>query len=322
MTMQRVTRTINPLHFEDLEPHRFEDLVRQLAYGFRPWRQIEATGRLGKDEGVDVRGVEGPAMRGHRDDQDEDNSMQDDDAESPSLRERVWRIQCKRYKAIGPKLMRDIVAETVPDAEDVPYGVVVAAACDVSAETMAAFREECLARGIVESHLWTKAHLEDLLFRPENDGLLFAYFGISLTVRRRSRLQHIRDGLVIKRKLMRGLGVENVTDRLYQEILIRDVEDTAYPYEDEVEGFSTLNPPPWKAVKAYAFHPHYLLVSVNGYEGWVRPTVRGTSSRHPHVSRFSWVNSRRSPRRRRRSSDASHLSEKFSSKYLTRSGHS
>jgi hypothetical protein len=36
-----------PLHFEDLEPHRFEDLVRRLIYDFRPWRQLEATGRSG-----------------------------------------------------------------------------------------------------------------------------------------------------------------------------------------------------------------------------------------------------------------------------------
>ena len=26
------TRTLNPLPFDDLEPHRFEDLIRQLAY--------------------------------------------------------------------------------------------------------------------------------------------------------------------------------------------------------------------------------------------------------------------------------------------------
>jgi len=44
----RTTRTLNPLHFEDLEPHRFEDLVRQLAYGYTRWRSLEATGRLGK----------------------------------------------------------------------------------------------------------------------------------------------------------------------------------------------------------------------------------------------------------------------------------
>lgn len=38
------TRTFNPLPLEHLEPKRFEDLVRQLTYEFRPWRQLEATG--------------------------------------------------------------------------------------------------------------------------------------------------------------------------------------------------------------------------------------------------------------------------------------
>ena len=51
-------KTIGPLHFEDLEPHRFEDLVRQLAYDFRSWRDIEAVGRRGVDEGIDIRATE------------------------------------------------------------------------------------------------------------------------------------------------------------------------------------------------------------------------------------------------------------------------
>jgi hypothetical protein len=52
------TRTVNPLHFEDIEPHRFEDLIRQLAHSFRRWGRLEATGRLGHDEGTDIRGIE------------------------------------------------------------------------------------------------------------------------------------------------------------------------------------------------------------------------------------------------------------------------
>ncbi|MFC6662822.1 hypothetical protein ACFP90_22520 [Deinococcus multiflagellatus] len=56
--MARTTRTLNPLHFEDLEPHRFEDLVRQLAYEYRPWASIEATGRGGADDGIDIRAFE------------------------------------------------------------------------------------------------------------------------------------------------------------------------------------------------------------------------------------------------------------------------
>src|SRR5206468_3142832 len=53
-----VTRTMAPIHFEDLDPHRFEDLVRQLAYDFRQWQSIESTGRGGADDGFDIRAYE------------------------------------------------------------------------------------------------------------------------------------------------------------------------------------------------------------------------------------------------------------------------
>jgi hypothetical protein len=52
------TRTINPIHFEDLESHRIEDLIRQLAYDYRNWQNIEATGRLGSGDGIDIRATE------------------------------------------------------------------------------------------------------------------------------------------------------------------------------------------------------------------------------------------------------------------------
>src|SRR5262249_59580894 len=42
------TLTTGPLHLEDLEPHRFEDLVRRLIYDFRSWRQLEAIGPGGQ----------------------------------------------------------------------------------------------------------------------------------------------------------------------------------------------------------------------------------------------------------------------------------
>lgn len=41
-----------------MEPKRFEDLVRQLDYDFKPWRKLEATGRSGSDDGFDARGYE------------------------------------------------------------------------------------------------------------------------------------------------------------------------------------------------------------------------------------------------------------------------
>jgi hypothetical protein len=49
---------IQPLPFTHLEPKRFEDLVRQLVYDFRPWRRLEATGRSGSDDGFDARALD------------------------------------------------------------------------------------------------------------------------------------------------------------------------------------------------------------------------------------------------------------------------
>src|SRR4051812_14444173 len=91
--MPPVIRTIGPLHLEDLEPHRFEDLIRQLAYDFRPWLSIEPTGRGGSDDGYDARAWERLDTVEERD--------EDEEATAPTSRQ--WLIQCKREKQITPK---------------------------------------------------------------------------------------------------------------------------------------------------------------------------------------------------------------------------
>jgi len=58
MTRSSISKTLGPIHFEDLDPRRFEDLVRELAYDFRDWQSIEATGRGGSDDGFDIRAYE------------------------------------------------------------------------------------------------------------------------------------------------------------------------------------------------------------------------------------------------------------------------
>lgn len=270
MRMSQGSRTLNPLHFEDLEPHRFEDLVRQLAYRYRPWRYLDATGRLGRDQGVDIRGVEmvsPPSELGLESREEEEDGQA---LALPVAEEREWRIQCKRYKRIGPKVMREIVADAIPDTEEAPYGLVVATACDVSGGTMAAFRGEAVRRGVVEGHLWTKAHLEDILFLPENDDLLFAYFGISLGIRRRSQLQRIRESITVKRKLLRAFGEKSISAGLMQDVLIRDMADTDYPYEERVPGYSKMRCAPWHVGRVEYFHVRGLLVCRFGYDGWVK----------------------------------------------------
>src|SRR5690349_20988888 len=133
-----VSRTINPIHFEDLEPKRFEDLVRQLLYDFRNWRALEPTGRAGSDDGFDARGFEIVA------DDIERPFDEGEEVELPPERmDRQWLIQCKREKQISPSsLIKHL--EKIAEAELTNlYGIVFVAACDFSKKSRDTFRTWC-----------------------------------------------------------------------------------------------------------------------------------------------------------------------------------
>jgi hypothetical protein len=104
-TKVKHTKTINPLHFEDLEPHRFEDLVRRLLYSFRDWNNIEATGRAGFDEGFDIRAWEKGTVVTNVDDEGEEGEH--------ALEGRLWQVQGKREKTITPAKIRNMIKEGV-----------------------------------------------------------------------------------------------------------------------------------------------------------------------------------------------------------------
>lgn len=231
--MPNVTRTIGPLHLEDLEPHRFEDLVRQLLYDFRRWHTLEATGRQGSDDGFDARAIEL--------DSDVSPPGSDDDAEDEADAAsvgRMWLIQCKRERSIGPTKIEKYLRE-LPGPEEGVYGLLFSAACDFSK----AARDRCYAvareRGFSEVHLWGKAEIEDALFQPKNDHLLFAYFGISLQVRRRSLQTRVRAMLATKKKCLRVLHP-------HQHVLVIDASDERYPYPDPDKGQPLRSRMRWK----------------------------------------------------------------------------
>ncbi len=260
--MVTATRTLNPLHFEDLEPHRFEDLVRQLAHDFRPWRILEATGRMGRDAGIDIRGVE--TVWTAIDDEE------DGDVGHPSLGEHEWLIQVKRQRVLRPRDLQRIVEIAVPDPERAPYGLIAAAACNVSAESMAVFRTTALARGVVDARLWTNTYLEDALFRPENDHLLFAYFGISINTRTRSRLTSVRWATTVKRKVLSAFDGAKVGHRFHRSVVIRDIADTYYPDPSHLRPFATSRVPPWHPAIVTGIGGSGLIVERFTYEGIVR----------------------------------------------------
>lgn len=237
--MAKATKTLNPLHFEDLEPHRFEDLVRQLAYDFRNWRLLEPTGRLGSDEGYDARGFEIVDNSEPQDTEDDELENEKEEKISP---DRLWQIQCKREKTITPSKIEKYIDEMIPRGADIPYGVIFASPCDFSKETRDVFREKLTKKGVQEFYMWSKADLEDMLMLPKNDHLLFAYFGISLTIRRRTIKSQIRALLSIKKKADKHLGA--ILQRSYNPVLVRDVNDKQYPYMSNVKDFK--KKPAWK----------------------------------------------------------------------------
>jgi len=238
--MARVSRTINPLHFEDLEPHRFEDLVRQLIYDLKDWKAIEATGRSGAEEGFDVRAWENIYA---------DQDLEEDEEENIIAKPQghLWLIQCKREQSITPKKLKSYAQEINVNPDQPIYGVIFVASCNFSKKSRDAFIDIIRHKGIQEFHLWGKAKLEDMLFQPKNDHLLFAYFGFSLIIRRRSLKTQIRSKLSIKRKVTKYLGAGN-----YDFVLIRDAHDTCYPYKNEVKDFD--KKPRWWP---YTFRGHY-----------------------------------------------------------------
>ena len=158
----------------------------------------------------------------------------------------------------------------MPDPANPPYGLIIAAACDVSAATMVAFHDERVKHGITEGHLWTKAHLEDLLFMPENDHLLFAYFGLSLGTRQRSKLQHTQSTITLKRKLLRAFKKDTINGLHLDEALIRDIEDETYPRVRGAEDDNILVIPPWFPAEILYTYTWGLLIVRQGMDGWAR----------------------------------------------------
>jgi hypothetical protein len=82
--------------------------------------------------------------------------------------------------------------------------------------------------------------LEDQLALPQNDDMLFTFFGISLSPRRRSRMAEIKFAINNKNKIQRLIfGSDalqsDVTDGPH--LLFRDIKDTHYPDRERYDDF-------------------------------------------------------------------------------------
>lgn len=258
MTNPRITRTYGPIHFEDLDPHRFEDLIRELIYDYKDWQSIEATGRSGSDQGFDIRTYEKVEIISHS--EDENNEEVE---EVHPMEGNLWMIQGKREKEIGPKKIRTILLDI--NSKNPPYGYILAASTNFSKESYDVFREELRKKGVMEFYLWGKAELEDMLHLPKNDRILFTFFGISLVSKRKTRITEVRSIVTIKNKFFRI--VEGDYNNFYKKILVRDLKDTEYPYKSKYPDFE-INPR-WKVFFAFSQHPLGILCHNHEYFAFI-----------------------------------------------------
>lgn len=235
-----ISRTINQIHFEDLEPHRFEDLIRQLIYNFKNWASLEATGKLGSDDGIDIRGYEKIFT----------NQEETEDLEE--FEEKIWFIQCKREKVITPKKMEKIIDESF--ISGVPDCYILAAACDFSKKTRDIFREKMIKYRIKEFYLWGKTDLEDMLFQEKNDSILFTFFGFSIYLKQKDNSSKIKKKIAIKNKLKIFIGC----DREFDEAVITGIDDI--DYIDNISDYYSIE---------NIFHENGLIIIIGRYPAYI-----------------------------------------------------
>ena len=263
MIKPKITRTYGPIHFEDLDPHRFEDLIRELIYDYKDWQSIESTGRSGNDSGFDVRAYEKVAVVTHL-----DNENNEEIEEIHPMEGNLWMIQAKREKEIGPKKIKTILSGI--DPKNPPYGYILAASTNFSKKSFDVFREELRKKEVMDFCLWGKTELEDMLHLPKNDRILFTFFGISLVSKRRTRTTEIRSAVSVKNKLFRTVGEGH---QFHQSILVRDLKDTNYPFESKYSDFKTN--PRWKEYVAYGHHQLGLLCHGHEYFAYIDTEKKG-----------------------------------------------
>jgi hypothetical protein len=122
-------------------------------------------------------------------------------------------------------------------------------------------------RRIAEIHIWGKGEVEDQLFQPKNDHLLFAYFGISLQIRRRSIRTSLRAKLAMKRKCERLLG--DTKGGFRRRVLLRDPTDDRYPYKPTRSDKVTHEPIHWKVAHFIQHEPIGVVIEHRSFYAYV-----------------------------------------------------
>ena len=184
--MAKPTKTTNPLHFEDLEAHRFEDLGMDVLKKMYQWKRLDPIGVMGSDDGIDLFGVDVKGV--------------------------PYYCQIKRYQKITPQDIRDIIIKIATGNEiGTNARLILIVACNPSKKAFDAFYEEAEKHGFQDPTILTGKKLESDLYSYYPD-LLEQYFGIGKKTKNVSKAALIRKNMKLKKLAEQKLIVENVTE--------------------------------------------------------------------------------------------------------------
>ncbi len=154
MSSKNPTKTTNRLHFEDLDPFRFEDLCRELLDVMYSWERLDPIGGEGADDGVDIFGV--------------------------TTSGEPCYCQVKRYKELGPAKIEEIITSIVTNNEiEENACIILMTACDISKKGFDSFYNTAKRVGFKRCVILTAKSIETLLYN-KYPHLLEKYFGISI----------------------------------------------------------------------------------------------------------------------------------------------
>ncbi len=262
-----VTRTINQLHFEDLDAIRFEELILSMVYRMRRWEKLDHFGKKGSDDGIDIRAVE----------------------LLENGKENIYYFQCKRYLKISNSQLKHIVDDYLSKNSLIPEYYVLVLSCPMTKKQIEYFEKYCTEKAFKAVLIWTSSIIETKLYTDYQD-LLFAYFGINLTVERNQLTGSIRRNIALKNRMKKDFlkpaeckNREEIMERIknpylkfiHSKVLIRSIYDKAYPGENTL---MENNYTGYYKAEVYDFYHNGLLVRAYPYARDIKRKVQNVDN--------------------------------------------
>ena len=255
-----VTQTTNPLHFEDLEPHRFEDLCYQIVYRMKDWLHCNNLGACGSDNGIDIRAIE----------------------VSQEGAERVHHFQCKRQRSIVKSELEAIIDDYCARNEP-PFRYYLVLGCKISKKNLDSVQEYGKKHGIDPVIVWDASYLEAVLCF-EHPNLLNRFFGIQPNGETEAQSALIRKRIAMEERMRKDflkafthlssaarieLGQKPWLKFKYSDVIIRSIFDNNYPImRDDGHGYTR--------AEVYDFSHEGLLVRTMPFKTHARYRRQGT----------------------------------------------